>query len=149
MKNNHQIILALILFSAAVINTGFNEKKSIIENTNITYQTSDLKASMVRGQELYLANCVTCHMKTGAGIAKVFPPLAKSDYLMADIPRSIKQILNGAEGEITVNGEVYRGVMTAFDLKDQEVADILNYIRNSWGNKGRQIKAEEVKKERG
>lgn len=141
MKKNSQLALALIIFISAVISTGFKDK-------TIVLQSNDLKTSMVRGQELYLANCISCHMKTGVGIKSVFPPLAESDYLMADIPRSIKQILNGAQGEVTVNGVVYNGVMTSFDLKDQEVADILNYIRNSWGNKGRLIKAEEVKKER-
>ena len=137
-KRNLIFALAVLLMGA--ISSGFNNKEE---------QSNDLKASMARGQELYLANCVACHMKTGEGINNVFPPLAKSDYLMADVPRSIKQILNGASGEMKVNGVVYNGTMTAFDLKDQEVADILNYIRNSWGNKGRLVKAEEVKKARG
>ena len=100
---------------------------------------------MVRGKEIYTANCVTCHMQTGEGIDGVYPPLAKSDYLMADNQRAIKQVLEGAIGAMTVNGVKYNGFMTGFNLNDQEVSDVLNYIRNSWGNKGEPIKPEEVK----
>lgn len=148
MKEINQIIAALMLFVLSIVSTGFDRKSENVSYIT-TGQTDDLTNSMVRGKELYLMNCVSCHMKTGVGIKNVFPPLAKSDYLMADVPRSIKQILYGAEGEITVNGQSYNGVMTSFDLKDQEVADILNYIRNSWGNEGRIVKDSEVKKVRG
>lgn len=104
----------------------------------------DLKASMARGKEVYTAYCVTCHLEQGEGIEGVYPPLAKSDYLMADKKRSIDQILKGVNGEIKVNGKTYNGEMTGFDLSDQEVSDLLNYIRNSWGNKGEAIRPEEV-----
>ncbi|MEP2771321.1 MAG: cytochrome c [Fulvivirga sp.] len=109
-------------------------------------QTNELKASMERGKEIYLANCVTCHMANGQGVPNVFPPLAKSDYLMEDLDRSVKQILYGAQGEMKVNGVVYNGIMTGFDLSDKEVADLLNYIRNSWGNKGEIVKPNQVEK---
>jgi mono/diheme cytochrome c family protein len=105
----------------------------------------DLKASIARGKEIYTAQCVTCHQEAGEGIPDVFPPLAKSDYLMADKKRSIQQVLHGLSGEIKVNGKTYNGEMAAFDLSDQEASDVLNYIRNSWGNKGPAITPEEVK----
>ena len=104
----------------------------------------DLKASIARGKEIYNAQCMTCHMEQGEGVEEVFPPLAKSDYLMADKNRSIDQVLHGASGEMKVNGKVYNNVMTGFDLTDQEVSDVLNYIRNSWGNKGAAVAPEEV-----
>jgi mono/diheme cytochrome c family protein len=104
----------------------------------------DLKASMARGQEVYMAQCLSCHQSEGEGIEDVFPPLAKSDYLMADKKRSIHQVLHGLSGEIKVNGKIYNGEMSAFDLTDQEVSDVLNYIRNSWGNKGVAVTPEEV-----
>jgi mono/diheme cytochrome c family protein len=104
----------------------------------------DLKASIARGKEIYNAQCMTCHMEQGEGVEEVFPPLAKSDYLMADKTRSIDQVLHGASGEMKVNGKVYNNVMTGFDLTDQEVSDVLNYIRNSWGNKGAAVTPEEV-----
>ncbi len=105
----------------------------------------DLKASMTRGQEVYTANCVSCHMEKGEGMEGVFPPLAKSNYLMADKKRSIVQILKGVSGPIKVNGVEYNGEMAAIDLSDQEISDVLNYVRNSFGNKGPAVTPEEVK----
>lgn len=107
-------------------------------------QKFDLKASVARGEEVYLSYCVTCHLDQGQGIDGVYPPLAKSDYMMADKKRSITQVLHGVTGEIKVNGKTYNNVMTGFDLSDQEVSDVLNYVRNSWGNKGEAVRPEEV-----
>jgi len=105
----------------------------------------DLKASVARGKEVYVAYCLSCHMDEGQGIEGIYPPLAKSDYLMADKKRSIEQVLKGVSGEITVKGVTYNGMMTGFDLTDEEVSDVLNYIRNTWGNKGEAVKPGEVK----
>ncbi len=84
-------------------------------------------------------------MENGEGVTDLFPPLAKSDYLMADKKRSIEQTLFGVSGEIKVNGVVYNGYMPPIELTDAEASDVLNYIRNSWGNKGEAVKPEEVK----
>ena len=107
-------------------------------------QKFDLKASIARGQEIYIAQCMSCHMEQGEGIEDLYPPLAKSDYLMADKKRSIDNVIHGLSGEIKVNGKAYNMEMTAFDLPDQDVSDVLNYIRNSWGNKGAAVTPEEV-----
>ncbi|HZI25535.1 MAG TPA: cytochrome c [Chryseolinea sp.] len=111
-------------------------------------QKFDLKASIERGKEVYDINCTSCHMEKGEGLEGAFPPLAKSDYLMADKARSIKQILNGASGEMVVNGKTYNGEMPAMDLTDEQVSDVLNYVRNSWGNKGGAVTPAEVKAQR-
>lgn len=74
----------------------------------------------------------------------VFPPLANSDYLVKNKERSIHAIKFGQEGEITVNGTVYNNVMPAQGLSDQEVADVMNYIQNSWGNKGKYVSVKDV-----
>ena len=108
-------------------------------------QRSDLKESIVRGKEIYMTQCMSCHMDEGQGIADVYPPLAKSDYLMKDKLRSINNVIHGVTGEITVNGKTYNMEMMPFDfLTDQEVSDVLNYVRNSWGNKGEAVTPEEV-----
>lgn len=104
----------------------------------------DLKASMARGRETYITYCLSCHLDQGEGIEGVYPPLAKSDYLMADKNRTISQILNGVSGEIIVNGKKYNAEMTAVDLTDQEVSDVVNYVRNSFGNKGGVTTPEQV-----
>src|SRR5688572_6576472 len=111
-------------------------------------QKFDLKASIERGKEVYNIHCITCHMEKGEGLEGAFPPLAKADYLMADKARSIKQILQGASGEMTVNGKTYSGEMPAMDLTDEQVSDVLNYVRNSWGNKGAAVTPAEVKAQR-
>jgi mono/diheme cytochrome c family protein len=107
-------------------------------------QKFDLKASIARGKDVYTAQCMSCHQEQGEGIEDVFPPLAKSDYLMADKTRSIKQTLHGVSGEIKVNGKTYNSEMSGFDLTDENVSDVLNYIRNSWGNKGPAVTPQEV-----
>ena len=104
----------------------------------------DLKASISRGQEIYNTNCIACHMEKGEGLEGVYPPLAKSDYLMADKKRSIIQILKGVTGPMTVIRVVYDGEMNAFDLNDSEVSDVLNYVRNSFGNRGGAVLPAEV-----
>ncbi|WP_224995582.1 cytochrome c [Cesiribacter sp. SM1] len=112
-------------------------------------QDNGLPESIKRGEQIYVANCVSCHMMGGEGIAGAFPPLAKSDYLLADPERAIHHIIHGASGEITVNGVQYNGVMPPQShLSDEEVADVMNYIMNSWGNKGKQITAGQVKAKR-
>jgi mono/diheme cytochrome c family protein len=105
----------------------------------------ELTESMKRGEQVYITNCVSCHMDNGKGIEGAFPPLAQSDYLMADTHRAIKQIKNGVEGEMTVNGVTYFGVMPAQDLDEKQLADVMNYIRNSWGNKGNLVTIADVK----
>jgi len=84
-------------------------------------------------------------MEQGEGLESVYPPLAKSDYLMADKKRSIQQIIKGASGEMKVKGVIYNSEMPAVDITDQEVSDVLNYVRNSFGNKGDAITPEQVK----
>jgi mono/diheme cytochrome c family protein len=105
----------------------------------------DLAASVNRGKDVYTSYCISCHQEKGEGIEEVYPPLAKSDYLMADKKRAILQVLHGATGEMKVNGKTYSGEMTGFDLTDQEVSDVVNYVRNSFGNKGDAVKPEDVK----
>jgi nitrite reductase (NO-forming) len=105
----------------------------------------DLAASSERGKEIYLRNCVSCHMDQGEGLEGIFPPLANSDYMLADKKRAIKQSLYGVSGEITVNGKIYNGEMNGFDITDEEMSDLMNYIFNSFGNKGGIITPEEVR----
>ncbi len=99
----------------------------------------DLKTSIARGKDIYTTYCMSCHQEQGEGIEDIYPPLSKSDYLMANINRSIIQVLNGVSGEMKVNGKMYNTEMTGFDLSPEEASDVLNYIRNSFGNKGEAV----------
>ena len=95
---------------------------------------ADLKASMERGEELYTGLCIACHMANGTGVANTFPPLDGSDWLTTKRTESIHAVKFGQQGEITVNGETYNSVMAPLGLSDKEVADVLNYVMNSWSN---------------
>lgn len=134
MNSMKKIIILSFLVVGLITLLSFKQTKSF-----------DLKASVVRGEQIYMSYCISCHMDQGQGIEGVYPPLAKSDYLMADKKRAIQQVLYGVSGEIKVNGKMYNMEMTGFDLNDQEASDVLNYIRNSWGNKGGVITPSEVK----
>ncbi len=114
-----------------------------------TAGTDPLADSVKRGKQVYIANCQSCHMEGGEGVAGVFPPLAKSTNLMKDPNRAIKAIVHGVSGEITVNGEKYNMDMPAQShLSDQEVADVVNYIQNNWGNKAKAVTPAQVKASR-
>lgn len=107
-------------------------------------QDDTLAKSMARGKLIYEEKCITCHMENGQGIPSVFPPLAGSDYLLQKRKASIHAVKFGQEGEITVNGTTYNNFMTPQGLTDAEVADVMNYILNNWGNSGSLVTPEEV-----
>ena len=92
------------------------------------------KAGTLAGEKIYLGKCASCHGKDGLGKGKRIPPLANSDYLENNLNESIRGVLFGQQGEIMVNGVRYDKRMRAIKLTDQEVADVMNYVRNSWGN---------------
>tara|TARA_R110002073_G_scaffold8207_6_gene45890 strand:+ start:21398 stop:22819 length:1422 start_codon:yes stop_codon:yes gene_type:complete len=98
-------------------------------------QNKTLAQKISDGKQVYTKTCFACHQANGEGIANAFPPLANSDYLNADVKRAISIVLNGKTGEITVNGKKYNSVMTRQTLTDEEVADVMTYIYNSWNNK--------------
>lgn len=103
--------------------------------------------SIKRGALVYEDFCITCHLPDGKGEENTFPPLAKSDYLMQNRKESIKAIKYGQNGEIVVNGLTYNNVMAPLGLTDQEIADVMNYITNSWGNENENmINVSEVSK---
>jgi nitrite reductase (NO-forming) len=106
-------------------------------------QTFNLKESIERGKSIYTAQCSSCHMMEGEGIAGVFPVLAKSPNL-ASKERLVKVILKGVRGPITVGDVTYNGEMTGFTLNDQEVSDLINFVRNSFGNKAPAVLPKEI-----
>src|SRR5690554_5465767 len=105
--------------------------------------TKDEKMEM--GKNIYTRTCVACHQGAGQGVPDVFPPLAKSDYLNDDVDRSIKAVIHGLSGEITVNGKKYNNVMPGQMLDDAQTASVLTYIYNNWGNNGTEVTEEMVR----
>lgn len=84
-------------------------------------------------------------MEQGEGLEGIFPPIAKSDYMLADKKRAIQQTLYGVSGSMTVNGVAYNGEMNAYDLTDDQMSDLMNYIFNSFGNDQGVISPADVK----
>lgn len=100
------------------------------------------------GRDLYRYNCAACHQPEGEGIAGVFPPLAKSDWLKGDPAQVISAVANGLSGKIVVNGETYNGVMPAMQMSDEEIAQVVSYVYSAWGNPGNTVSADDVRRVR-
>ena len=145
--SNIQIFSLAILFLVSCNEKQKKEKTIKRTQSETEVKSNPLKESVARGRLVYNDFCITCHMASGEGVANVFPPIANSDYLKNNQLQSLKGIKFGQKGEIIVNGKTYNGAMAALGLGDDEVADVLNYINNSWGNKyGNLITEEEVAK---
>jgi nitrite reductase (NO-forming) len=92
--------------------------------------------AMAHGKQVYEKVCATCHQLEGQGMPGVFPPLARSDFLLADPARATRIVLQGLNGKITVNGQPYDSVMPPLGLSNEDAAAVLNYVTNSFGNTG-------------
>lgn len=101
---------------------------------------------MERGKQVYTQSCMACHQANGDGIPNAFPPLANSDYLNADVHRSIEVVKFGLTGEIEVNGNIYNSAMPPQNISDEDVAAVLTYVYNNWGNNKSEVTQEMVKK---
>ena len=100
------------------------------------------------GKQVYTVNCIACHQATGQGIPNAFPPLAASDFLNADMKRAVQVVTAGLSGKITVNGKEFNSVMPAWQLSDEDVANVLTYVSSEWGNKGEEFTPAFVAKNR-
>jgi len=100
-----------------------------------------------KGRQVYMGLCFACHQPDGKGLPNVFPPLAGSDYMLADRERAIRIVLKGLTGPVTVSGKTYESAMPPQEaaLTDAQVADVLTYVFNEWGNKGESFTADQVK----
>ena len=106
--------------------------------------STQIGPALARGGKLYAEKCALCHQPEGQGAPPVYPPLAKSDWLLADRKRAIKVLCEGLSGPITVLGVRYISTMPAQVLDDSAVADVLTYVTNSWGNAAPPFTAKEV-----
>jgi len=96
----------------------------------------ELNESRKRGNEVYALYCQNCHMEDGKGVPDINPPVAQADYMKKSAKTLIGVILSGQSGEVVVNGKKYNAIMPGQEyLTDVQIADVLNFSRNSWGNK--------------
>ena len=146
-EENHQIYSGKIMEGIYLPEGGTiqqmpkKKKEEVVVNKTPEQSIND-------GKAIFARTCLACHQSEGQGIKAVFPPLAKSDYLNNNKDKSIDAVLFGLKGEITVNGEKYNSVMPSQTLSDQEVADVLNYVYNNWGNDKTVLTPADIKKRR-
>lgn len=107
----------------------------------------NLEERIHSGRIVFNQNCAACHQGDGQGLKGAFPPLAKSDFL-SERKAVIKTVLEGRQGKLTVNGVEYNGVMPSLGLDDEDIANVLSYITNSWGNQAKEFTPAEIKAER-
>ena len=97
------------------------------------------------GREIYMKYCLACHQASGSGVQGMYPTLQKTDWVNGDKTRLIGLLLNGQQGEITVNGQVFKGVMPTHQfLTDEQIAEVLTYVRSNFGNTAGAILPQEV-----
>jgi mono/diheme cytochrome c family protein len=133
--------LSFIVVLGSFISCGGNDNNS----TQTPAQAPKDNSPFAGGKKVYQKTCITCHQADGAGTPGIYPPLASSDYLLADKFRAIKQVIKGSMNKITVNGTEYQGVMTPQGLNDSDIAQVLNYVYHSFGNNGFTVSSVDVK----
>ena len=112
--------------------------------------SKSLEERIADGGKVYSTVCAACHQAEGQGLAGAFPPLAESDYLAAGSGPAVEAVINGLSGPVTVNGKDYNAVMPNLSyLSDEEVADVVTFVMNSWGNPGGEVSSGEVTAVRG
>jgi len=145
MKRVAHITILLVSFTLFFISCGGGgQQTSEQKDTKADGNPEDIKAQLAKGEQIYKSKCIGCHQVTGLGIPNVFPPLANSDYLLADKVRAIAQTLNGSKTELIVNGNKFTQEMVPqVDTKEDAVA-VINYVLNNFGNNGGYVTLSEV-----
>lgn len=116
-----------------------NFSKTTTSEYEVIQQRKKLDQSIKDGKSIYAEFCIRCHLGQGEGVEGIYPPLANSNWLSEKRKESIKSIKFGLKGEIEVNGEIYNNNMTSMGLTDREVADVMNYIMNDFGNETKDL----------
>jgi len=109
-------------------------------------QTQKPVAAIARGKKVYDLTCVACHQADGQGVPDATPTLVKTKWVLGDKAVLVKIILKGMQG-VEIDGDTYRTLMPAQEnvLSDQQIADVLTYVRNSFGNRASAVMVGEVK----
>ena len=136
------VLLALPVILMAQTQKPAQTKKPAVSAT----KTAAVNASMDRGKQVYLEQCLACHQADAGGVQNMNPPLVKTKWILGDKTTLVQVVLKGMTGEVDINGDTYHNVMAPHsDLTDQQIADVLTYVRNNFGNKASAVTAAEVK----
>ncbi len=146
------ILFALLLCLAFVTaTTTAKTKEDAVHAAEVASANAPtLEQRISSGEKVFTAHCAACHQANGKGLPGAFPPLAGSDYIASDPMKAVHAVLNGLSGPITVNGTDYNAVMRNLAyLSDSDVAGVVTFVINSFGNKGGEINVAQVAAERG
>lgn len=144
-----KLIFLLTAIAAFAIGCGGNQPTS--DNSqqapaNNTAAAPVDNSPYASGKAVYQRTCIVCHQPDGTGMEGTYPPLSKSDYLLGDKNRAIHQVIKGSSYSIKVNGKEYHGVMPPqSNLKDDEIAAVLNYVTHNFDNNGYSVTEQDVK----
>jgi mono/diheme cytochrome c family protein len=146
MKINLLLIFILTIFLSACGGRKQNSQQQT--QTPVSAQKSAEMANHP-GKKVYDSFCLACHMADGSGVPGMHPPLIQTDWVTGDKNRLIEITLKGMSGKIEVNGETYNSIMPPHShLTDKQIADVLTYVRKSFGNNASEVTVEEVQKVR-
>jgi len=121
------------------------DRRAALGRTKAEFLWAQSEPGGVSGEVLYQVNCLRCHKITGEGFQPLIPPLAKSDYFADNPNRLLSVVMEGVSGPITVNGVRYDQPMPPINyLADEEVALVVTFVLNKWGNPGGTVTAEQV-----
>lgn len=114
--------------------------------TSSSASVNSLKASITRGQVVYAKYCLTCHQADGSGVPYMNPPLIRTKWTLGSKTVMIQQILKGSSGKVEIDGDTFKNTMPPLKtLTDQQIADVLTYVRNNFENKASAVTTAEVK----
>lgn len=141
--------LTFIFFFASIMvacNSGSGEKSEEESSSMTSRDEIRLKQYQVQGAKVYATYCANCHQQDGKGLASLYPPLAGSDYLLENMARAACIVKNGQSKEIVVNGVTYNQMMPGNPITNLEIAEVLTFIGNAWGNDAGLIGVKDVDK---
>ena len=119
------------------------------QSQNKSHVQSSSKASQLRGKEVYKLHCLACHQVDGSGVPNMNPPLSKTKWVMGSKSVLIHQVLVGSQGKVEIDGDKFHNTMPPLPtLTDQEIADVLTYVRSNFKNKYSAVTVAEVKAQR-
>lgn len=125
----------------------YSGEEQVVQESGPQEESSDIVLEDHPGLRVYKMSCLPCHQADGNGVPGMHPPLRETEWVSGDKDRLIRIVTEGMEGEITVDGEIYNTIMPPqLHLKPQQVADVLTFVRMSFGNEASEVTVEEVEK---
>ena len=149
MKIKLSLLILSVLFMASCGGNKKSTDNTSSEKSVISSPDDSQKVVNQAGKRVYDSVCLVCHMADGSGVPGMHPPIYESEFVNGEKDTLIGIIIHGLQGEIKINGEVYNGIMPPqANLTDQQIADVLTYIRSNFGNNSGPVTPEEVQKKR-